>query len=577
MGVIIGDAPCEMCQANGHDSTGNHKMLFEDGGEYCSHSEYHSDNKPYIVKGENYKQEEHRDMFWTEYTPDEIKKNLPNGSDPKRKISKETAKSLGIRVEYNTESGEVDKVFYPYFDGKELGYKLRKRYEEGDREVKNKPELLGKLKCFRAVGNTKGSLFNQHNVPRGSKKVILVEGEEDCAASVEMLEKYNPRVLSIPSGASVDKDGNGILDKAILENIEYLDSMKEVCISFDNDSAGEAIAKELSKVLSTKVSLMKLSEKDASDVRQKGKDSEFVSAYFDAKVYIPDSLMTVADVRDEAIKIPEWGRKWPWPTLNSYTYGRRDGEGIYVGSAVKGGKTEWLSQMADHIINVEGLKPLLCKFEQTPAQTVTALAGKLKNKRFNKPDHFDAGKFTQEDLTEAVDSLDGKVLIFNASFSDVGKKNMWDRIKPAIKHAVLHEGVKDVFIDPITQLTDGMSPSETETELRRFSNEIQGMAQDYGFFYYCFAHLKEPVKGLTHEEGGSIKVAQFRGSRSMAEKTKLMLAIIRNQFADDIDERNTSIFHLLLNSSFGDTGKFPVTYDPEQGSYLEPEQSIVEF
>jgi twinkle protein len=320
---------------------------------------------------------------------------------------------------------------------------------------------------------------------------------------------------------------------------------------------------------------MTISEKDANDMLLAKKSKEFVNAFFKAKPHRPDELLTVDDVWDEAVALPEWGRKWPWASLDRLTYGRRDGEGIYVGSAVKGGKTEWKNQMSEYIIKEEGRKIFVCAFEQSPGIIVKGVAGKIKHKQFHNPEHVDQGKFNQDTLNEAVEELRDKLIIFRASFSDVGTGNMWDRLKPAIRHAVVVEGVKDVFIDPITQLTDGMTPSETETELRRFSNEIQGMAQDLGFFYYCFAHLKEPQTGKTHEEGGSIKVAQFRGSRAMAEKTKFMLGIIRNQYADDEMERNTSTFHLLLNSGFGKAGKFDVYYDMETGAYLEPEREFV--
>ena len=61
----------------------------------------------------------------------------------------------------------------------------------------------------------------------------------------------------------------------------------------------------------------------------------------------------------------------------------------------------------------------------------------------------------------------------------------------------------------------------------------------------------------------------------MSEKCKYMLGIQRDQYADDPIERNTSTFHLLLNSGFGKTGKFSVFYNDETGDYLEgvPEQS----
>jgi twinkle protein len=311
---------------------------------------------------------------------------------------------------------------------------------------------------------------------------------------------------------------------------------------------------------------MSFTEKDACDMLKAGKQGEFINAFFNAKAHVPDGILSVEDVWEDAIKMPEWGRRWPWPSLDNLTYGRRNGEGIFVGAAVKGGKTEWLSQMVHHICYVENKKVLLFKFEQSHGETCKAIAGKAANKRFSKPD----GDFTQQELINAVDGLKDRILMFDASYSDAGQSNLWDRMKAAIRYAVLIEGVTDVFLDPITQITDGLTAADTDVELRRFSNELAALSQKLGFFYYCFCHLKAPETGKTHEEGGQVKVAQFRGSRAMAEKTKYMLGIMRDQYNDDPVVRNTSTFHLLLNSGFGKTGKFDVFYDDDTGDYLEP-------
>jgi len=193
------------------------------------------------------------------------------------------------------------------------------------------------------------------------------------------------------------------------------------------------------------------------------------------------------------------------------------------------------------------------------------------HKNFSVPE----GPYTQEELIEGVEKIEDKVIMFNAYMSgEAQATSMWDRLKPVIRHAVLVEGVEDVFIDPITQLTDGMTASDTDVELRRFSNELSGLARELGFFYYCFAHLKAPEGNKGHEDGAPVRVAQFRGSRAMIEKTKLALGIVRNQYAEDEEEKNTSVFNLLLNSSFGKTGKFDVFYDDEAGTYLEPEKEV---
>lgn len=524
-------------------------MVFDDGGMHCNRSHHHPDGKPYTVHSQNEDLEVNKELEFSDI------QSLPSAALRDRGIAQDISAYYGVKVFYDQETGADKGYCYPLTEnGKVVGYRVR---------------TLPKKFSNVSEGSLKGrklELFGQNNCAN-TKKLLIVGGQDDMLAAHQMLFRsypnFRPSVVSVTNGENV---------KSVADNLDFVLSYSEVIICLDNDEIGKQASSDIAKLIGEKAKVMELPLKDANEMLLADRSKDFINCFFSAKAYRPTEIISIDDCFQEAIEIPKWGRKWPWPSLDKLTYGRRDGEGIYVGSAVKGGKTEWLSQMADYIINKENRKVFLCKFEQEPAQTIKALAGKIKHKQFHNPDHYEQGLFTQDELIDAVNQLRDHVLIFKAGFSDVGNGNMWDRLKPAIRHAVIAEGVKDIFIDPITQLTDGMTASETEQELRRFSNEIQGMAKDYGFFYYCFAHLKEPSTGLTHEEGGAIKVAQFRGSRAMAEKTKLMLGIIRNQFADDADERNTSTFHLLLNSTFGKPGKFEVFYNEFDVSYLEREQ-----
>ena len=156
--------------------------------------------------------------------------------------------------------------------------------------------------------------------------------------------------------------------------------------------------------------------------------------------------------------------------------------------------------------------------------------------------------------------------------------NKWDQIKPTIRYESIVNGVKDFFFDPITNFTDGMSPGETDTELRRISNELAAMSKDLGFFYYCFCHLKAPMGGKPHEEGGRVHSNQFRGSRAMMEKTYYMLGIERDKSSElSLNERNTSTFVLLEDRAFGQTGRFEVFYNDATGDYLELDPDKEEF
>lgn len=555
MSKIIGDSVCEVCYDRGGDRTMNHRILFEDGGSWCSRCRTNG-----LREGSGLVKCTEVQTGDTSMQLQDIQ-NLKPAPVPSRGLTAETLQHYGMVVDYNEETREVNNVYSPITSGdRVVGYEA-KRAEQGHHPYR--------------VGSTKGirtGLFGQQECT-SFHKLWIFEGAFDACSAAQVLREYGLRrgYKEYPSCvALLGSDKLSVLS----DNSDFLSKFKEVNICLDNDEAGNKATKKI-KDLYPEWKVWSVNEgMDANQMLIDGKKSELINALFNTKVTPPDSIVTTQDAFNEAIELPKWGRLWPWPSLNRLTYGRRGGEGIYIGAAVKAGKTEWKNQMAEHIIVNEGLKIFSCSFEQSPGIQVKAVAGKLKNKQFHNPEHVDQGKFTQEDLTKAVKELDGKIIMFKASFADVGAGNMWDRLKPAIRHAVVVEGVKDVFIDPITQLTDGLTPSETETELRRFSNEIQGMAQELDFFYYCFAHLKEPPQGKTHEEGGAVKVAQFRGSRAMAEKTKFLLGIIRNQFSDDTVERNTSTFHLLLNSGFGKSGKFEVMYNEETGSYLEPENEF---
>lgn len=491
-----------------------------------------------------------------EHQPDmkydmEVIKHFPSLELKYKGIRQDIAEKYGVKVEISRTSGEDVAYYFPRTKDKRVtGYQKRTL-----------------PKTFTSVGDTRDcELFGRTVCGEKGKLLIITEGNEDCLAAFQMLRDLgkNYRVCSLPNGAN---------SKSIKTNLNWVESFETVILALDQDDKGEKAAKEISDLLTPgRARIAHFSEKDASDMLKEGKGQEFLNSLFNASDYSPEGVVTVDDVFDKATSMPEYGRAWPWPTLTNMTYGRRDGEGIYVGAGVKIGKSEFVNQMLQHIIEVEQNKVMVFKFEEEPSMTARRVAGKLKHKQFHKPD----GDFTQEELMAGVRELSGKLLMYDTYHMESGKK--WDRIKPVIRHAALVEGVKDFFFDPITNFTDGLSPSETDTELRRISNELAAMSKDLGFFYYCFCHLKAPESGAPHEEGGRVHSNQFRGSRAMMEKTYYMLGIERNKSPElPEDERNTSTFVLLEDRAFGQTGRFPVFYNNNTGDYLEPDPNSSEF
>jgi twinkle protein len=538
---------CPECQKSGHDSGGDHMFLMQNGDRYCCN------RKEYHESGENYYEDaDGEELLATVKAiasrgPDEPSSTIP--------VSVPVGTIGAVRKEYR---GIREDVYHRYSvqgrygPGAVLVALEHKLYDTGSPLTVVSTKVRKLPKSFfttSPIGDKKVQLFGQRAFPR-AKRLLITEGELDAMSAYQMLEKYRVACVSLPFGANV---------KAVLDNLGYFKGFKEVIVCVDQDEPGRKLSKEIASVLPHAL-FMKISEKDANDMLRNGKESEFISAFFDAQVYQPDMIVRVKDIMGKVLEVPKMGTPWPWPSLTRVTYGRRDGEGMYVGAGVKIGKSEFINQLVAFDV-LSGRKIAVLKYEEVPAQTVKRVAGKIDGCFYHKPDVT----FNAAQLEKTALSMHEYLYMYPA-FGPA----TWDSTKEFIRFAAM-SGCKTIVIDPVTKLTNALDSSETERELRKLSDEIACMAQDMGFFYIITCHLKAPMSGPPHERGGNVQSNQFRGSRAMMENCFYMLGIQRNKDPDlSEEERNTSTFVLLEDRAFGNSTKFPVLYSPLDQSYTEP-------
>jgi len=556
--TIVGDEGCPSCQSIGKDSSGNHLIVFSNGGKHCNRCKYtvlpSGDTKGgYLAPtkgGESTGLTLALDSHTTNHKESmEDINSLPTGLEiPERGISKDTTAFYGVRFGLSQSDGStITEHYYPYYlaedTNKLTGYKKR---------------LLPKK--FYSVGTLKApvTFFGQQKFSGGGKKLLITGGELDTLAGYQMLKKKypqsSPQVVSLPKGeASIS---------AFKDNIDFIQSYEEVIVATDMDDAGRKMAKDIASLLGRKALLMSFSEKDASDMLKHGKEEEFISAFYSARPYRPECVVTVDDVYEEAIKMPEWGLSYPWPSLTQLTYGIREKECIYLGAGVGIGKTDWALQLQEHIINHHKQVPGLFMLEQPVARTLKTLAGKFAGIPFHKPDAI----FTHDQLKEGIDRLRGKVLLYN----HFGTKD-WETVKQAIRIMVMDDGVKQIFIDPLTALVSHLSSSEANDELNKIAGELASMAHELSFTVFGFSHLNPPKTGKPHERGGKVHESQFTGSRGLMRYGHYLFGIERDKDPElDEDVRNTSNFVLLKDREFGSVGSFEIFYNKNSTTYLEP-------
>lgn len=517
MSEIVGDGPCPQCRSNGRDKTGNHLILFSNGNKYCNRCDYKE--VQCIVK--------------KQFDPNE----LSSPTQTYRGITPDVLNLYGTKFSFSEETGELESVCYPRTkESKKVGYKCR---------------ILPKE--FVCHGSVKGSDFFGRKVAGDSGKMIVVtEGEDDAMIAYQMFRDRGKtyRVISLPDGANL---------KGIENNLDYLNRFEKVVLCFDQDEAGQKLAASVSDMLPEKTCIMKFSEKDAQDMYHSSKKDEFFSSLFNASPHKPDGIVSIDDVIADAIKPPQWGLPWPWPTLTKLTYGRRRKEIYGFGAGVGCGKTEAFKEIVEQVISKDSLVAGLFFLEEPAPKTVRTIAGKIANKQFHKPD----SGIDPLEIEEGIKKLNGKIYLYN----HFGYKD-WSTIKRKIRYMALALGIKDIFIDHLTALV--AEEDNKNDALNRIMADMSSLANSLDISIYYISHLRTP-DGTSHEEGGRVKENQFIGSRAIAQWSHYMFALERNKQHEDSAMRNTVTFRVLKDREYGTASgeTFYLRYNHDTGKLNE--------
>jgi len=388
-------------------------------------------------------------------------------------------------------------------------------------------------------------------------------------------EEYFPAIVSIPYGAG---RAHVCLQKHAKE-IRRL--FKDVILCFDNDEPGQ-LAVEKSMLVLPQAKSVILPEKDANECLMKGRAKAAYNALaFQAESPKNTRLVFGEQIHESAREQANYGElSWPFETINKKTRGIRYGETIYIGAGVKMGKSELLNELAAHFIETHGVKVFMAKPEENNKKTYKLLAGKIARKVFHDPEvDFDY---------DAYDKA-GEVLKDHLSMVNLYQHLGWTSLKQDIMEAAAW-GAKAMFIDPITNMVNGVDSGEANTLLAGIAQELSAMAMDLNVVIFIFCHLKAPEGNLSkdqrqnkygqqkytnlgncpHELGGDVLSAQFAGSRAMMRSCNYMIGLEGNK-DDTLPEeiRNTRVLRILEDREFGEVCSVPIYWNRNTTRFVE--------
>jgi len=557
---IVGDAPCPACQSVGRDTTGNHMMLFEDGGKFCNRCMLTIDAKENILTPGKYEYGEELDVpsdtgdsstvlpFRPGGTPKSTAKMSPvsNNIDPQslgeqefRKIPAAVRRKYGVTTETDL-NGDPVRQFYPiYSEGSLLTHKVRKLPKD-----------------FYALDKTKGipiELFGQHAFG-GEKTLVITEGEEDAMAAYHMLKKYPVAVVSLPHGGNLS---------AITDNMKFLRKYKEIVLCPDQDEVGESVTKDIVKLLPD-IRVMHMTEKDACDMLKESKQKEFVNDYFKAEEYKPASIVKSASVKKQALVAPEMGLTYPWEALTRLTYGARLRRIIGIGAGPGAGKTVFVKGIETHLIHAHKEKIGIFPLEETPGEAMREMAGYVMNKALDKPDT----EYDEQELQDTLDAFDDKIMIYDSE-----NYRGWGDIEEAIRY-MASKDTRWFFIDPLSALTAHLCASDANEYLNEAMWRMSKLVKSLDISIFHVNHLNNPQGGKDHGAGGKVYASQFTGSRAQWKYSTDIWGLERDQYSDDEEVRNTTNVVMLKYRKPSLPGHFGLEYDNSTGTVHETDAGV---
>lgn len=439
-----------------------------------------------------------------------------------RGISQSTADKMGLfgADKYFAKLDKhSDAIAFPYYrEGKLVAVKYR-----------SFPE-----KAFTQDAGGAHDFFGIDNLIKG-EPIVIVEGEIDA---LTLMEIGIPNVVSVPSGAPIKvADGRSLPseDKRfsyVWNATEYLDAAPYVILATDQDTAGQALAEELSRRIGKeKCRLAKFPTKDLNELYLND-PSRNTEGY--------DPARNIMDVLETAIPYPIAGLS----SADTYAdrlndlYTKGSGKGFSTGyssvdniytvapsqlTVVTGypssGKSNFVDQLMVNLARNEDWKFAICSFENQPEIHISRLMELYTKRRF-----FDGkDRMTQTEKERAFKWVNDHFVFIDTGGDEPSTiESILDRTKAAIRRM----GVRGMVIDPYNYIDLKHNSTETEA-ISSMLSKVQKFVKTYDMHCWFVAHpSKIQRSGVEQPRPDGMSIS---GSMAWWAKTDCGLTVHRKE------------------------------------------------
>jgi KaiC/GvpD/RAD55 family RecA-like ATPase len=464
-----------------------------------------------------------------------------------RGIEDEYYKAYGVRFKYSETTGEVVETYYPYTqDYQAAGYKIRVMNPKG----------------FRSVGKIgkNSDLFGAWKWKQGGRTLVVCCGEADTIAAYAMLEEYRKGKGNNFEPTAVVSAGVGETGsfKQFQENYDWLASWEKIIYFPDNDEAGLAALENINNVMPKgKLFIAKLPEKDVNDMLVKGKQKQFIKAFFEAKPYTPTGVVGSSELFDAMLEASEV-EKMPFPPaykeLNEMLAGGVALGTIGVISAFTGiAKTTIVNECLYHWIFNSPHKIAVVSMEQSKSQFGELMLSRHMGVKLGKMLPEQKREFLMRPETREASSVLFRAEDGSDRFLVVDDRDMEiESMKAAIEKAVISCNARVIIWDTISDALDALTVEE-QAHVMKWCKSLVAM---YNCSLILIAHQRKPPAGAKDgAKGGMGSESGVQGSSTITKSATWILMLARDKTNEDPVIRNTTYLELPKNRDASETGK----------------------
>jgi len=213
--------------------------------------------------------------------------------------------------------------------------------------------------------------------------------------------------------------------------------------------------------------------------------------------------------------------------------------------------------------------------EESYERTIDGLMSIQANERLSK--HSIRETFDTNRLSEWHDALfegDNKNRVW--VYEHVGENNL-NAIADRVKFMAAGSQCKWIFIDHIHMISAAGGDNET-AEINKIMHKFRDLCEELNIAIITVSHLRRLDGNKGHENGAEVNLSHLRGSHVIAQIADAVLALERNQQAEDEQEARTTRLRILKNRYTGEVGESGfIEYDPVTGRLHECDDRDLEM